>query len=534
MSQSGEHRRVIVLALDGASPELLERWMDDGTLPRLADLRARGCRGRTQSVEGYFVGSTWPSLYTSSNPGRHGFHYQHQISSGTYALRTMAHERLVQETAFWEVMAAAGKRMCLLDVPLSQPSLGISGIQVLEWGGHDAINGFETVPAGLGEDLLRRYGAHPVGSCCDAERKTAEDYRRFRDQLLEGVETRTRMTLDLLAREPWAFFMQVFSETHCVGHQCWHLHDDCHPAFDRTLQDSIGDPVRDVYMAVDRSVGRVVDAGGDATFLVFSSHGMSYWYGADFLLKPILVGLGVASDRPQPSVQGMRDRLIGWLRPAWRRLGASPRRILKRTLDRFLSPPPDSATTPTLSVDPAASRCFPMKNGMAFSGIRLNLDGREPNGMLRPGEEADRFAADLARDLLAIIDQRTGRTLIRRVVRTRDICDGPRLDDLPDLLVEWSDEVPTGSTSVAEGAGSEVVISSPKLGTLTARNEFGRTGEHRRDGMFIAVGDHIYPQRLDRIVSTLDLAPTFCGLLGVSMPGAEGVAIAEVVRPDRA
>jgi len=69
---------------------------------------------------------------------------------------------------------------------------------------------------------------------------------------------------------------------------------------------------------------------------------------------------------------------------------------------------------------------------------------------------------------------------------------------------------------------------------MAGRNEFGRTGEHRRDGMFIAVGDHIHPQRLDRIVSTLDLAPTFCGLLDVSMPGAEGVAIAEVVRPEGA
>ena len=45
----------------------------------------------------------------------------------------MASERLVRETAFWEAMAAAGKRICLLDVPLSQPFPAISGIQVLEF-----------------------------------------------------------------------------------------------------------------------------------------------------------------------------------------------------------------------------------------------------------------------------------------------------------------------------------------------------------------------------------------------------------------
>lgn len=503
--------------------------MRDGTLPSLARLRSRGLWGTTRGIEGFFVGSTWPSLYTSTTPARHGFHYQYQIRTGTYALREMTGGSLVRQTAFWEHLSAAGKRVCMLDVPLAQPYPGINGIQMLEWGAHDAMYGFQATPADLGEQVLSRFGRHPVGSHCDAERKSPEDYRRFRDQLLAGIDARTRLTLDMLAREPWDFLMQVFSETHCVGHQCWHLHDESHPSFERSPGRQAGDPVKEVYQAVDRAIGKVVEACGDAVVLVFSSHGMSYWYGADFLLRPILVRLGVAVDWPAAPENAAGNHPLEWLRPIWRHLGDTPRRFIRRVLDRMSPPARPGAAIPRLAVDPMASHCFPMKNGMAHSGIRLNLAGREPAGLIQRGEDEERFVADLTRDLLAILDERTGKPLIRRVLRTRDVCSGPLLDDLPDLLVEWSDDVATGCTTVSGGAGSEVTISSPKLGRLAARNEFGRTGEHRPDGMFIGANDLLPAQHIFRAVSTLDLAPTFCALLNVSMPGAEGSPITEMV-----
>ena len=166
---------------------------------------------------------------------------------------------------------------------------------------------------------------------------------------------------------------------------------------------------------------------------------------------------------------------------------------------------------------------------MALSGIRLNLLGREPAGLIRPGQEADAFVAELSEDLLAIQDDRTGQGLVRRVQRTRDICEGPQVEGLPDLLVEWADAVPTGSTAVAGGIGAEVSISSPKLGILTGRNHFGRTGEHRRHGLMIAAGPDIRMEQSSRRFSILDLAPTFCGVLGVDFPEAERTPIQEIV-----
>jgi len=43
-------RRVFVLLIDAASPDLIETWTDDGTLPNLKALRGRGAYGRVGSV----------------------------------------------------------------------------------------------------------------------------------------------------------------------------------------------------------------------------------------------------------------------------------------------------------------------------------------------------------------------------------------------------------------------------------------------------------------------------------------------------
>jgi predicted AlkP superfamily phosphohydrolase/phosphomutase len=174
------------------------------------------------------------------------------------------------------------------------------------------------------------------------------------------------------------------------------------------------------------------------------------------------------------------------------------------------------------------SSCFAVNNGLAVGGIRLNLMGREPQGTLRPGSEADEFCRHLTEALLEIVDERSGGPLIRRVIRTAELYAGPCLDDLPDLLVEWSDAVPTGSTQIAGGRAATVRARSPRIGTLEGANDYGRTGEHRPDGLFIAAGPGIRSARMERAVSILDFAPTFCRLLDVDLPDGDGRPLNEL------
>lgn len=519
--------KVLILGIDAASPELLLKWSAEGTLPNIANLMGRGLSGATNGLEGFFIGSTWPSIYTGASPASHGFHYLVQLKPGSYDYYRPADHGLFHSEPFWSALSKAGRRVAILDAPLSPLDPLLNGMQVLEWGGHDAIYGFMTQPAELIHDIRARFGEHPAGTKCDGSRNTARDYRTFVESLVHGAENKSALTRHFLSKGDWDLFMQVFSEAHCAGHQCWHLHDSSHPAYDPKIAATVGDPLRHVYQAIDTAIGQILEEAGDCMTFLFSSHGMSHWYGPQFLLTEILVQLGVAHRSEVTNQTETRESLataaLGW---TWHRLPGSIRKSLAGVRQRFGPAINRVAGGPqTIDVDPGRSYCFGHRNGFAVGGIRLNLAGREAQGILKPGTEADAFCASLTRDLLDIVQEDSGQPLIRRVLRVSDHYSGPRLAELPDLLVEYNDAVPIGSTTIGKGRDATVRIRSPKTGRIEGTNTYGRTGEHRAQGLLIAAGPQVSPGTFDRSISVLDLAPTWTGILGVNLHQAEGTAI---------
>jgi predicted AlkP superfamily phosphohydrolase/phosphomutase len=530
----------LVLALDAASPTLLERWASSGELPNLRRLMAGGLTVRTRSVDGFFVGATWPSFYTGCGPATHGLYWLDRLLPGSYRMQRAVPNDFGRRPALWEVLSRAGREVLVLDVPLTRLSPGLRGSQVVEWGVHDEAFGFHTRPRGLARQLRRTVGGHPVPSSCDARRTPAE-YRDFAASLARGAAARAEWTTRLLAERPWDFAIQVFSETHCAGHQLWHFHDPDHPAH---LE---GDPdlVLDVYRAVDQAVGEIVAGVGEETWVaVMSLHAMGPTCGASLLLPDILGRLGVYHpDRaPDPATPGRpssppgappsreRPSVSRVLRSLYHRLPGSVRRpvydlrqaINQRVLGRG-SP---------LGFDPSRTRAFPigLGQGAPFSGIRLNLRGREPEGTLAPGSASEDFCAELAEALLALERPGSDLPVVRAVHRTRDLHRGPRLDELPDLLVEWHTEPPVGTAVAGDGGGSIVRVRSEAIGELARENRYCRTGEHRPEGLLVLSGAGLTPGVLDREVSNLDLAPTFAALLGCVMPEAEGRPLPELER----
>ena len=521
-------RQLLVLAIDAANPALLSRWAADGTLPNLGRLIETGVSGAVRGLDGFYIGSTWPSFYTGLSPAGHGLHYLVQLRRGSYELERPAERGLVRAEPFWRRLATHGRRIALLDVPLTALDETVPGVQTVEWGGHDSVYGFRAHPRELERKIRDRWGSHPGGPSCDGRRETAAEFEAFTRALESGVAIKEKITRDVLQSEPWDLAVQVFTESHCAGHQMWHLHDPDHPAHDAEIAAAVGDPLRRVYVAIDRAIGSVIhqarSGGADPSILVVSPHGMDHWFGAQFLLHDILVALEVTADLPgrvvepgPPRLQSIRRRLP----PSWKRR----LRALRRRLQREGA---GSGGPPSLAVDVSASQCFPHPNGLAVGGIRLNLVGREPAGVIAP-HDVDRFCAELSERLLEIRDADRGHRLIRRVLRTDRSYDGPHSTDLPDLLVEWTDEVPVGSAHLAGGVGATIRATSPHIGTIQGSNEFGRSGENRRDGWFVAAVPGRTPGQRDEPVSLLDFAPTLCRLLDAPAEGFEGRPIPEIV-----
>ncbi len=529
-------RRLLTLALDSASPELLRQWAADGTLPNIARLLSTGMVANTLGPEGMEVGATWPSFYTAETPGGHGICWVDRVIPGTYRQQRLGPNDFDHLTSLWDVLSAAGRRVVVLDVPFAKPLPRLNGVQVTEWGVHDGVFGFHTTPAALRRTILRTYGVHPAPPTCDTHRLTAEGYRDLAAGMVRGALARGGMTCRILADEPWDFAIQVWSEIHCAGHLMWHYHDPRHPAFDPAIRAKDGDLLREVYVAVDSAVGEVLaTVGAETTVVLCTLHGMSHSAGSSLLLPEMLRRVGALHLPSRTSPAGAsaprRRGLRGGLKALYH-LVPEAVRVPFYELRQWVNQRWLGRGAP-IGIDPDRTRAFMMGfgAGSTYSGIRLNLRGREPAGSLAPGAEADRFCAQLGRDLLEFLDPDTGRPLVRRVVRTAELYPGPCLDELPDLLVEWEHDPPRGNTVVGDGAGGVWRGVSARFGALEHANGSGRTGAHRLEGMFVANGPGIAPGTLDRVVSTLDFAPTFARFFGCDMGPVAGRPIPELL-PD--
>ena len=519
-------KKLIVLGMDAASPRLIRRWAEEEKLPAIRTLIEGGLSGTIAGVEGFFIGSTWPSFYTGLDPSGHGVYRIDQLRSGTYeSFRPFDVDDGIGGIPFWRLASDAGRRVAILDVPLSRLESSLNGVQTIEWGGHDAVFGFQTSPTELRNEILTQVGAYPLPADCNARRRTVADYEAFVAGLERAAAMRANLTLDILQREDWDLVVQVFTESHCVGHQCWHLHDPRHPAHDPEVRAVLGDPLERVYRAIDAGLARILDHAGDARVLVFSAHGMSYFRGAHFLLPEILHRLGVSTRRVAPRRQTVRTIALNTGRSLARKLPERLRDAIRPLQSQIRGKNGDDRS---IRLDRERSRCFPVANGFPVAGIRLNLIGREPAGILKPGPEADAFCEMLATKLLAIVDERTGAPLISRVLRTEQLYSGARRDALPDLLVEWNDVLPIGTLGLANGNGAKVRASSPTIGTIEGSNNWGRTGEHVPEGFFVLSGQGIPAGRSDGSVSLIDIYPTICRLLDLAHPGASGAVIPDL------
>ncbi len=521
--------RVLMLGFDAMDPGITTEMAARGQLPAFAGLLEGAARCPTENPFGLFVGTLWSTFFTASTAATTGFYCWEEIVPGSYEKR-LTTPTSIRGIPFWETVSRAGRRVAVLDVPHSRAQAPLNGVQVSEWGCHDRHFGLRSHPPDLASEVIARFGPHPIlGSDPFAVREWAPDDYLFRERglrsgdeerqllagLLAGAEAKTRLSRSILDDGPWDLFVSVWAESHCSGHQSWHVRDPDHPRHDPELLRSMGDPLQQIYRRMDAALGEHLAAVDDeTTVLVLLSHGMGPHYDATHLLPEILRRLdGAYSARTSRAWQG---RALGsvWLAfPPRGRAAAGPLItpvLAKRAARRHLRAAEENDT----EAERRRQRFFMAPNNYVFGGVRINLRGREPDGKVSPGAEFDQLCRRLAEDLLAIVNVDTGAPVVRRVERTDRYYRRDPLDALPDLLLEWNHDRPVET------------IWSPRFGLAHGVYSQWRSGDHRPGGMLLARGPDIVAGREHRRLAIQDLAPSIAARLGVSLPDVDGVPAA--------
>jgi predicted AlkP superfamily phosphohydrolase/phosphomutase len=488
--------KTIVIGLDAADRNLVWKWCDSGDLPVLRSLREKGAHGKLISPPGLGDDAAWASFYTAVSPGRHGRYFWQCIEPGSYQPRKFRDDHLKHEP-FWNVLSRAGRKTAIIDVPKCPVASDLNGIHLADWQVHGRDHPTRSWPRSAAAAILARFGDDMTDRTnaewlCRLESLSEDEHETFLAHLLHSIDTKRKMAAEFLEQGNWDLFLLVFKESHCVGHQSWHLLDESHPAHSARLALRLGNPIKRVYQALDTAVGQLLaSAGPDTHVIVFSDLGMGPNHTGEYLLDRVLQRI----ERSRSSVW-QRAALAG------KQAGHKARARLFGNADSSLSR--------------SARRAFQVEHNEISGAIRINLEGREPAGRVRRGEAYEEFCRSLTRELLDLVNPDNGEPVVESVLRTGEIYRGDHLDRLPDLFVVWSRTAPISA------------VASPTIGKIRCKDPSYRTGNHVPDGFYVGCGPRAAIGEQKDSASIMDVAPTIAKLLETSLPGTDGKPIAAV------
>jgi predicted AlkP superfamily phosphohydrolase/phosphomutase len=306
-----------------------------------------------------------------------------------------------------------------------------------------------------------------------------------------------------MRRHPWDLLLVVFAELHPAGHYLWPEHVPvCHG--NSSTADLSAPKLRDLYAAVDAAIGEIIkECGDDVTVFIVSGDGVGPNHCAWHLLPQVLSRLGftgapLADPDNGNSQKSLVDRLRNAVPP---RVRSEIQSRLPWQLRHWLALRVAAAST-----DWSRTKAFTLPADLEGC-IRINLRGREPQGIVAPGGQYEEVCAELTEALEKLINPATGRPVVRQVCRIDRLFPGDRCDHLPDLTVIWNDD-----------AEIREVYSDP-LGLVSEAPNDPRTGTHYPRGFMAVRGPR---SKVGKIHGghIADIAPTVLAHLGIHPPPA--------------
>ncbi len=302
------------------------------------------------------------------------------------------------------------------------------------------------------------------------------DERAYLDQCELVIKERERMMRFELDRFGEGFFFVLYDTPDRVQHMLWRFRDPAHPGFEPDRAKEYSTLIEQHYSRCDQLLAPVLEKmDGNTLLIVLSDHGFNTFRRA-FDTNTWLYQNGLLA--------------------------------LKNG-----SKPSEEAGEAFASVDWSHTYAY----AVGLGGLYLNFKGREREGIVAEGTEAEKVRNAIQNGLAGVIDQEAQASAISSVSRREDLYSGPYASNAPDLLVNFRPGFRVSWQSAVGGFANSLI----------------------EDNMRKWGGDHIIdPEAVPGILFTnrklaaprlsltlpqggpniIDLAPTILNYLGVPVP----------------
>lgn len=238
---------------------LMQTLFERGSFKNLKTIADRGSIKQINSVYPTVSSVAWTSFATGKQPGEtniFGF-TEAMVETQTIYIPVDTHRKVEN---IWEKLSSKGKRSIVINVPISYPVKAINGIMVSSF--LAPVLEKATYPYDFYKKL-RTFNYE-----LDADANLAVKNRlQLMKQILDIMEARFKVCLDLLRKESWDYFQLNIMETDRMFHFFW---KEVQQEGDASFHDSIDlffekldDYIKQIYEMLDE----------DTAFLVVSDHG---------------------------------------------------------------------------------------------------------------------------------------------------------------------------------------------------------------------------------------------------------------------
>jgi predicted AlkP superfamily phosphohydrolase/phosphomutase len=311
--------------------------------------------------------------------------------------------------------------------------------------------------------LLGRYATLGLAEDTWAINERIIEEGAFERQCYLIQQEREAMFFNALEKTRQGLCVCVFDITDRIQHLFWRYLDDGHPANRDKDTEKFKNTIEKLYIDMDKLVGRVIEKiNDDDALIIMSDHGFnSFRRGVNLNSWLYLNGyLHLKDGKPGGE----------WFQ----------------------------------GVDWSRTKAF----ALGLGGLYLNIKGREAQGIVEPGEEADELKRELIEKLNGLRDEAAGQVAINKMYDSAQVFAGPYKVNAPDLVTGFNTGYRASWDSVT-GTVTEVVFDD---------NTKSWSGDHCIDPELVP-GVFFSNRKLrNDSVHIMDMAPTALEMFGIEVP----------------
>lgn len=462
-----ENSKVIVLGLGGADFDVLNALIAAGELPNCGALASEGLSGKLETIIHPALPTTFASLTTGLNPGKHGIYDFFQRIPNSYGIAPV-NARLLGGTPLWTYLSELGKRVGVINAPITYPPQKVNGFLVTGMGTPD-LTCPSTFPPRLADNLRSAVKDYVIDVY---ERNLSEG--EYLQKLLYIFDKRMEATDYLLSRYTDLDFLFVsFSVFDHFHRLFWKYIDPARPQPSSDQATTFRNALKTCYRSLDDLVGQLLLKENEdrLSIIIVSDRGFGPLHKV-FYINQWLTELGLLKLKHNSPAETSFLEAVDW------------------------------AETKAYSYG-------------AFGNLYLNLQGREPHGIVEQGRQAKEVKEFLERQLHQLKVPGEERSIVGQVFRKEDLYSGPRFGEAPDLLVILEDYscLPVSRTTF----GAKDVFALPEEAWPTGTT-LAPSGSSRLNGFFLARGPHFSSGVTVEGIGIIDLAPTILHAMGLPVP----------------